>query len=246
MTHQPLILLSGTRVEDLWVLKSQLVPLGFLAQAPVGIDDFGLALGYVRPDLALVDMSGDEMRWLEAIRKQQSASPVPLIALLPRGSQVSVARCLDEGADDCQQKPIGAEVLAARIRTVLRRTPLQIGRSEVLQVEDLEIDTRRGTARQAGSQVSLSKKECQVLRQLAARAGAIVNREELASRVWGSESRERFQLLRVVISRLRQKLEKNAGPGELIETYPGVGYRLRKPPDEGSTTFTNKSIIKAA
>jgi two-component system KDP operon response regulator KdpE len=221
---QVLILLAGTRWEWLWSMRPRLLRRGFLVVGPSGLEEFDLAIESARPDFVLVDLSEDEQCWLDTIRKRQAISAVPLLAVLPNHPGINGARCLDEGADDCQTKPIGAEELIARIGRILARYQSSERDMGTVQVGDLVIDLQRRLVSKAGAPITLTRTEWFVLEQLVSRAGDVIPTSQLVSKVWGVESREHSELLRVVVCRLRRKLEAEPASPSMLTTHPGIGY----------------------
>ncbi len=175
------------------------------------------------PDLVITDLSMPNMDGLELCRRLRAKSQVPIIVLSVRGEERTKVQALDAGADDYVTKPFSMDELMARVRANLRRAP---------SVEDgavdagaLHIDIAAHTAQFRGNEIRLTPKEFEVLTYLAQHPGKVVAHRALLGAVWGANSTEQPEYLRVFISHLRGKLEA-VGAGECIVTEPWVGYRF--------------------
>ena len=185
-----------------------------------------------RPDLLLLDVMMPEMDGFEVLRRLRATSAVPVIMLTARGSDLDTVRGLQSGADDYLTKPFNPEELAARISAVLRRSQAQVAGPRQLvypaEAVTIDLDRRRVTVRAA--EVRLSKTEWGLLEELARHAGRVLLHRELLTRIWGPEYLDEVHYLRIWTSRLRAKLERDPARPTLIQTLPGLGYRLEPPP----------------
>ena len=168
----------------------------------------------------------------ETLRRIRQTSQVPVIMLTARAGDADKLKGFETGADDYLTKPFNPDELAARVHAMLRRTAgmAPAGRS-ALRYESVEIDLDRRTVKVHGEDVHLSRTEWELLSQLAANAGKVMLHGELLSRIWGPEFRDEVHYLRTWVSRIRAKLQPDgeADGDPIIETYPGIGYRLRAP-----------------
>jgi two-component system copper resistance phosphate regulon response regulator CusR len=130
---------------------------------------------------------------------------------------------LDAGADDYLAKPFEFGELLARLRALLRRG--SVVKPAVIQVGQLEIDSRSHRVNIAGHALTLTTKEYSVLEFLARNDGRIVSREEIAEHVWGHDFDPFSNLIEVYINRLRRHIEK-ATATRYIHTIRGSGYML--------------------
>jgi two-component system KDP operon response regulator KdpE len=145
----------------------------------------------------------------------------------------------DVGADDYLTKPFSAKELVARVKAVLRRTkrPEEIA-GTLLECGDLEIDFARRTVRARGEQVSLTRTEYALLRQLALNGNRVMLHRDLLAEVWGPEYLDDIDYLRAYIRYLRRKLEADPSNPQRILTSPGVGYVLACPEEEDAAKHT--------
>jgi DNA-binding response OmpR family regulator len=185
---------------------------------------------YNDPDLLLLDIRLPDASGLDVLREiRASAGPtgrfdpvLPVIVVSGRSSDVDRVRGFSEGADDYVVKPFHYQEVAARIRAVLRRRDAR--REGPRRIGDLFIDPSRRKVRVADREVALANKEFTLLRALAADPHRVFTKEELLRDVWGFRSMGRTRTLDSHASRLRRKLDPEAG--RYVVNCWGVGYRL--------------------
>src|SRR5215467_2354805 len=147
----------------------------------------------------------------------------PILMLSARGSLEDRVAGLNAGADDYLAKPFGFSELLARIRALLRRSELT--RSVVLKVGDLALDPVSHRVSRGGITIELTRREYGILEALMRHPGEIVQRAQLAERVWEAEPDRFSSIIDVHISNLRRKIDP-AGAPRLLHTIRGHGYRL--------------------
>lgn len=179
-----------------------------------------------RPDVVLLDLGLPDMEGVEVLRHIREWSRVPVVVLSVRDREDDKISALDAGADDYVTKPFGVGELLARLRVVLRHAQPH-GVEAVLRSGDLEVDLSTRSVRKAGREVKLTPIEYGLLRLLVTHAGKILTHRQLLTEVWGPNAAGQTQYLRVHIAHLREKLEDNRRDQVLIQTEPGVGYRLK-------------------
>jgi len=207
--------------------------------AVITADRGELALDLVereRPDLVLLDLMMPGMDGFETLRRMRTTSQVPVIMLTARSGDADKLRGFERGADDYVTKPFNPDELAARVQAMLRRTSgaAPVGRS-VLHYPHATIDLDRRTVVVDGDEVRLSRTEWELLSQLAANAGKVMLHGELLSRIWGPEFRDEVHYLRTWISRIRAKIDRDTGDEPIIQTFPGIGYRLIAPGEDAAS-----------
>ncbi|HET9063935.1 MAG TPA: response regulator [Candidatus Binatia bacterium] len=179
-----------------------------------------------RPDVVLLDLGLPDMEGVEVLRRIRDWSRVPVVVLSVRDREDDKISALDAGADDYVTKPFGVGELLARIRVVLRHAQPH-GVEAEFRSGDLEVDLATRSVRKAGREVRLTPIEYGLLRLLVTHAGKILTHRQLLTEVWGPNAVGQTQYLRVHIAHLREKLEDNRRDQVLIQTEPGVGYRLK-------------------
>ena len=221
----PDILIVDDEPQILRVMRAGLPPRGFHVRTATTGEE---ALDEVRkqvPDLIVLDLVLPALSGIEVCRLVRETSQVPIIVLSAKGAERDKVQALEFGADDYLTKPFGMNELIARIRAVLRRAaPSE--ESPMLKAGPLVIDTGRRRVLVRGTEVRLTPKEYDVLRTLAERTGKVVEHRTLLKAVWGWQSSEQVEYLRVIINQLRRKLEEDPNHPRIIVTIPWVGYRL--------------------
>ena len=183
-----------------------------------------------RPNLVLLDMLGPEIEVLRLTGRLAVTYGLPIIVLSENGSDASVARALEWGANDYVVKPFSPTELIARIKASLRKHAVsrlpetRMGYS----LGSVSIDYDARTLTVENMQVQLTATEYKLLFELSSNAGRVLTQDELLHRVWGPEYLGESQLLRSYVKSVRQKLRDNARRPFYIFTEHGVGYRMAK------------------
>jgi two-component system KDP operon response regulator KdpE len=164
------------------------------------------------------------MDGLTVLKRLREWSQTPVLVLSVRDREADKVAALDNGADDYLTKPFGTGELLARMRAVQRRTP-DAQEEPVFMSGDLTVDLAGRTVTVKKKEVHLTATEYALLRELVRHAGKVVMHAQLLRAVWGPNSEGQSQYLRVYITHLRKKLETTTS-GKLIQTEPGIGYRL--------------------
>jgi two-component system phosphate regulon response regulator PhoB len=175
-------------------------------------------------DLMLPGMDG--LALARRIKSEPSTQAVPIVMLSAKGEEADIVTGLELGADDYVTKPFSPRILTARVRAVLRRqSQPDSTEDEVLEIEDLVIDSGRRSVLAGGSAVQLTYTEFQVLSFLARRPGWVFTRTQIVDAVRGDDYPVTDRSVDVQIVGLRKKLGDS---GHYIETVRGVGYRFKE------------------
>jgi two-component system KDP operon response regulator KdpE len=182
------------------------------------------------PDLVILDVMMPEMDGFETLRRIRDVSNVPVIMLTVRQEETDRIRGLEIGADDYLTKPFSPRELQSRIRALLRRTftPAPARKTRLIVDRDLTIDFNKHEVWVRGQKVTLRPTEYRLLYHLVNNAGRLLTHETLLSKVWGHEYRDESHYLRLYITYLRQKLERDPAHPKYILTERGVGYRFKE------------------
>ncbi|MGD1018165.1 MAG: response regulator [Verrucomicrobiia bacterium] len=187
--------------------------------------DLGLQLAASRrPDVILLDLGLPDMDGLTVLKRLREWSRTPVLILSVRDREADKVAALDNGADDYVTKPFGTDELLARLRALRRHSPEAFEEPTYAHADvTIDISARKVTVKD--SEVHLTATEYALLHELVRHAGKVVLQKQLLRAVWGPDAESQLQYLRVYITHLRKKLE-TPNSGRLIETQPGIGYRL--------------------
>jgi two-component system, OmpR family, KDP operon response regulator KdpE len=179
------------------------------------------------PDLMITDLSMPVMDGLELCRRFRQKSNAPIIVLSVKGEERTKVQALDAGADDYVTKPFGINELLARVRANLRRAPQEESALVGTIAEgDFRIDFDAHTAFVSDRELRLTPKEFDLLAYLVRNPRKVITHRKLLAAVWGANSTEQPEYLRVFIGQLRKKIEADSGSPSYILTEPWVGYRF--------------------
>ena len=179
------------------------------------------------PDLVITDLSMPNMAGLELCGRIRAKSQVPIIVLSVRGEDQTKVAALDAGADDYVTKPFSLNELLARVRAGLRRSGMAPPADATdIRVGDFHVDLQKRVVKVRGNDVHLTPKEFDLLLYLINHPGKVITHRALLAAVWGGNSTEQPEYLRVFINHLRKKLEPEGSSTRYIITEPWVGYRF--------------------
>src|SRR5262249_2938193 len=179
------------------------------------------------PELVITDLSMPNMGGLELCRRIRKISRVPILILSVKGDERMKVEALDTGADDYITKPFGMDELFARVRAALRRASLPDHDTEApFRVGDFHVDQTSRTIEMSGQKLHLTPKEYDLLLFFLKNPGKVLTHRLLLGSVWGGESVEQSEYLRVFIGQLRKKIERDPSNPHYLVTEPWVGYRL--------------------
>src|ERR1700690_2918296 len=166
------------------------------------------------------------MSGIELCRELRSESTVPVIVVSVKGEERTKVEALDAGADDYVTKPVGMDELLARVRRNLARTkPTEDASKRTIAIGDFKIDSDAFRVVVRNTEVRLTPKEFELLIYLARHAGRVVTHRTLLLAIWGPNSLEQPEHLRVLVGQLRKKLDPTDPPRYIIPE-PWVGYRF--------------------
>jgi two-component system KDP operon response regulator KdpE len=227
MHNRPHILVVDDEPQITRVLRTSLSAQGYEIRVA---NDGETALEIVKDfaaDLVITDLAMPNMNGIELCRNLRKISQVPIVVLSVRGEERSKIEALDSGADDYITKPFSTGELLARVRAALRRSPPNAGAPQTkIEAGDFQIDLDAHSVSVAGHDVHLTPKEFDVLLYMAQHPRKVLTHRAILNAVWGSNSVEQNEYLRVFVGQLRKKLEPEASSPKYILTEPWVGYRF--------------------
>jgi len=181
-----------------------------------------------RPDAVLSEFSLPDESGPRVVEYLRTRTLAPILVVSHRERERDKVAAFEAGADDYITKPFGSEELVARVRAAIRRANGSSHEgTSVIDVRQLHVDLERRLVTLRGTELHLTPIEYKLLVALARRAGAVVPTRDLLEEVWGPEFADRVDYLRVYVSQLRQKLERDPARPEYLVTEPAVGYRVR-------------------
>ena len=196
-----------------------------ISEAATG-EDAIQAVARDHPDLMILDLGLPDTDGVEVTRRVREWTDMPIIVVSVREQESDKVAALDAGADDYLTKPFGAGELMARIRVALRRSA-SIEADAVFQSDNLTVDFARRLVFVGQREIDLTPNEYDILRALIQHAGKVLTHRQLLRTVWGAAYESETHILRVNVSNLRRKIERDPAKPEHIITEPGVGYRLK-------------------
>lgn len=199
----------------------------------------------IAPALFLLDVmvpEGDGMDLCRRLRAHATLSAVPIIFLTARAAENDRVRGLELGADDYITKPFGTRELVARVRAVLRRSGPKADPADanVLNIEDLEIDSGAMQLRVRGELVVMTTTEFRLLDYLARHPGRMFSRDHLLDAVWGDSRFVTPRSVDVYVRRIREKIETDPETPRYLKTMRGAGYRFEIPKASQTSVVPNE------
>jgi len=185
--------------------------------------------GVRKPDLIILDLGLPDMDGVDVIKTIREWSTMPIIILSARSNEQNKIDALDAGADDYLTKPFGLGELLARIRVSMRHSvscPEQ-DQNGVFTSGALKVDLLKRQVFVGDREVHLTPIQYRLLSVLIKNAGKVLTHQSLLKEVWGPSYKDNSHYLRIYMSQLRQKLEKDPAQPQYLLTESGIGYRLK-------------------
>jgi DNA-binding response OmpR family regulator len=193
------------------------------------VADAETAAGRLRtepPDLVLIDVMLPGMSGLDLCHHLRKSSDVPIIIVTARDDSHDVVAGLEAGADDYVTKPFVFKELAARIRSLLRRTRGTMQQPSVVRFGDLVVSVEGGTVMRSGVPVDLTRTEFLLLCELIDNPRRVLSRDQLLGSVWGYDYYGDGRIVDAHIARLRKKIEPDPSSPVYVTTVRGLGYKF--------------------
>jgi len=197
------------------------------------------------PDLILLDLGLPDMDGGEVLERLRAWSDVPVIVLSVRTDEDQKVRVLENGADDYVVKPFGMAELLARARAAMRRHVRRSVGEPVVRSGPLAIDLVTRHVSLNGNRISLTRKEYRLLQVLGQHAGNVVTHQQLLKEIWGAGHVHFTQYLRILVRKLRHKIEADPAKPCIVVTELGVGYRLAQPEPAAESASAGRAVEAA-
>ena len=222
---QPVVLVIDDEIQIRRLLKINLEAAGYrVHEAATG--EAGVAeAAQRRPDIVVLDLGLPDMDGVTVLKRLREWSNVPVVVLSVRDREEDKIAALDNGADDYVTKPFSTGELLARLRVAQRHARPSLDEA-VFRTDRLEVDLTSRTVKVEGKQIKLTATEYALLQLFVRHAGKVLTHRQILKEVWGPNYVEQTHYLRVYMTHLREKLERNPSAPELLVTESGVGYRL--------------------
>lgn len=178
------------------------------------------------PDLVLLDMGLPDVDGMEVLNQIRRESEIPVIVVSARGMEHEKIAALDAGADDYITKPFNAGELLARIRVALRHKSNIPRQEQVFELDYFKMDFEKRKVLVHDQEVHLTPIEYKMLALLVNNAGKVLTHHNIQQEVWGYDTTDDYQSLRVFMANIRRKIEDNSTKSRFIQTEVGVGYRF--------------------
>ncbi len=193
------------------------VDVAYSAEAALKLPLKGYSL--ILLDVMMGEMSG--FKFAQLLKKEPDTAAIPIIFCTAKDTEDDTVTGLNIGADDYIAKPFAVREVVARVRSVLRRSSKQSSVSDAISYEGLILDVKRKRCTLDSEEVSLTKKEFEILALLLSSRDVVLSREEILRRVWSDEVIVLDRTIDVNITRLRKKIGRY---GDNIVTRLGYGY----------------------
>lgn len=190
-----------------------------------------------QPDIIILDLGLPDMDGVDIIKKVREWTNTPIIVVSARSEDKDKIDALDAGADDYLTKPFSVEELLARIRVSLRRVRYDneklLKDSSFFTNEGLKIDYAAGCVYVDGKEIHMTPIEYKLICLFSKNVGKVLTHNAIMKEIWGSYTSD-IPALRVFMTTLRKKIEKNPSQPKFIQTHIGVGYRMLRVLDDNS------------
>ncbi|MDB4912821.1 MAG: response regulator receiver [Gemmatimonadetes bacterium] len=197
-----------------------------VAEASTGADGIARAASEA-PDLIILDLGLPDMTGVDVCKEIRRWSSTPILVLSARHAEQEKVQLLQAGADDYVTKPFSLAELVARVQAQLRRARASRQTATTPFVYDgLTIDLVHREVRRDGAPIRLTRTEWQLLQTFLSHTGRTLTHQQIFDAVWAKSFGNPQQYLRVHLTNLRRKIEREPAAPRMIITEPGVGYRF--------------------
>ena len=227
MNVKPTVLIIEDEGYILKVLETVLHAGGYRVLSAQNGADARASISAYMPDIVLLDLGLPDVDGVKLLKELRTWTKVPVIVVSARSTEKDKILALDNGADDYITKPFSAPELLARMRAVLRRNVPSDTPDDTFCVGDFKIDFTKRCVLVGGKPVRLTQVEYRIVELIARQPGKVLTYSYIISHVWGPYAdAENNRILRVNMSNIRRKIERDSMSPQYILTESGVGYRM--------------------
>jgi two-component system, OmpR family, KDP operon response regulator KdpE len=223
----PRVLVVDDEPQILRALQMKLRGAGYSVETAATAQEALMKAGMRPPEAIVLDLLLPDGSGTDLCRELRRWNTAPILVLSAVGEEKEKIAALDAGADDYVTKPFSGDELLARLRAVLRRVASSA--DPIVEVGELRIDLEKRAVTMAGTPVSLTPIEYDLLRLLAENQGKLLTHPMILRAIWGPAFQEESNYLHVHVSHLRRKIEPDPARPRYILNQAGVGYRLVEP-----------------
>jgi two-component system KDP operon response regulator KdpE len=225
------ILVVDDEPQILRVLRRGLAAKGYHVLAAPDANTALDIMKTARVDLLITDLRMPDLDGIQLCSRVRKTSKLPIIVLSVKGEEATKVEALDAGADDYITKPFGMDELLARVRALSRRARADAETAEApLGAGDFEVSPELRRVRVRGNEIHLTPKEYDLILYFLANHSRVLTHRAILRAIWGENSTEQSEYLRVFVGQLRKKIEKDSRSPQYILTEPWVGYRFNPEP----------------
>lgn len=221
------ILLVDDEPDILEIIRFNLEKVGYqIKTAPNGLDAIKVSKKFL-PHLIILDVMMPDLDGIETcerLRQDERFQETIIMFLTARGEDYSYVAAFDAGADDYVTKPVKPKVLVSKVKGLLRRLKKREATSSQLVFNNLVIDREEYKVTLKGKELSMPRKEFELLYLLASKPGKVFKREKIMEKIWGSDVVVGDRTIDVHIRKLREKIGDR-----FFKTVKGVGYKFIQP-----------------
>ena len=221
------ILLVDDEPDILEIIRFNLEKVGYqIKTAPNGLDAIKVSKKFL-PHLIILDVMMPDLDGIETcerLRQDERFQETIIMFLTARGEDYSYVAAFDAGADDYVTKPVKPKVLVSKVKGLLRRLKKRETTSSQLVFNNLVIDREEYKVTLKGKELSMPRKEFELLYLLASKPGKVFKREKIMEKIWGSDVVVGDRTIDVHIRKLREKIGDR-----FFKTVKGVGYKFIQP-----------------
>ena len=221
------ILLVDDEPDILEIIRFNLEKVGYqIKTASNGLDAIKVSIKFI-PHLIILDVMMPDLDGIETcerLRQDERLQETIIMFLTARGEDYSYVAAFDAGADDYVTKPVKPKVLVSKVKGLLRRLKKREATSAQLKFKNLVIDIEEYKVILKGKELSMPRKEFELLYLLASKPGKVYKREKIMEKIWGSDVVVGDRTIDVHIRKLREKIGDR-----FFKTVKGVGYKFIQP-----------------